>query len=716
MADNRDSRLSDRPATTIAYNQWLAYKRDFLDPSGAVGVLEQARKFYKGDQYEESSYQDLPKPCLNLCKESIDRITAKVTGTKRHVSFYADTDDKNLNKLDSFYEFQLNQMDDETKIDSMARTAFTDGTAVVFTAYDADTIGIDGLYKGFLSRKLIPFERTFWSDPFEPDPQKQRYLGYYMDMDVSAVKELIEGDEKLKAEKEKLIVDEGYFTSHSLSDDLPDVKRVRVYVRFFRIKNEVYFELATMYCNIYENPHALNPRLNERAIKEKVKEYEKKNSDRLGGLKDPTPTRILDFEVDPSRYTIFSKVIEAAAGDYEKEKSKFSRYPVTVYSPISLEDCILGLSFCSMLINNQKIVNYVYLLCILIMQNHAMPKILAKPDAMAGQTYDTTPNQIIVDYSSPQSRGGTPWGITRLSSGDAVNSNLIDFVERFIAMVRKIFGFENLDATNYSSDISGYAYSQMQQQMNLVLEIPQKLLWLAVKENARTDLMYFKHYVDSATFFERVSDAEYDLNDEYRELSQKMVMEGKTNKPKDTVLEKSKKVNAVKIDKSLFDSAFTVNIDVEQGIAGSELTESQHFNQLIGYIAQGNISADILKIIVENDPSLTAKTRASIKASIESLSVSQLAIKDQQIQALMTQLKEQGTYSEYLLKVIDMQKRKQQATEQAASDQSKVAAQLIKGAQQNTMTESEVKSNNAKGISGGSFSGGQQASQTIYNS
>ena len=66
---------------------------------------------------------------------------------------------------------------------------------------------------------------------------------------------------------------------------------------------------------------------------------------------------------------------------------------------------------------------------------------------------------------------------------------------------------------------------------------------------------------------------------------------------------------------------------------------------------------------------------------------------------------------------------KQKATERAAADQNKVAAKLVqdKDAQAqaaiqssaNSMSESEVKSLNAKGISGGSFSKG--GDETIYN-
>jgi formate-dependent nitrite reductase cytochrome c552 subunit len=136
------------------------------------------------------------------------------------------------------------------------------------------------------------------------------------------------------------------------------------------------------------------------------------------------------------------------------------------------------------------------------------------------------------------------------------------------------------------------------------------------------------------------------------------------------------------------------------------------------YVAQGNIQADLLKVMVENDPGFSAKTRSKMKASLEGLETSQLATKDQQIQQLQQVITELQSYMKFSQQVIKHQQVKQKATEQAAAEQTKVAAEMIKAkdqeqAAQPQMSESEVKSNNAKGISGSSFSKG--GSETIYN-
>ena len=141
--------------------------------------------------------------------------------------------------------------------------------------------------------------------------------------------------------------------------------------------------------------------------------------------------------------------------EYRKAKSKFYRYPVAVFRPYPIEGSILGESAVSLIIANQKIINYTFLLILLIMQSHAMPKILTKPSALNGQTYDNSPNQILTDYTPITEYNG--WGITRLSSGDAVNSNLIEIGSSMLKLTRNINGFDDL-VSNVTNDTSGYAY------------------------------------------------------------------------------------------------------------------------------------------------------------------------------------------------------------------------------------------------------------------
>lgn len=701
---------------TIPYLQCQRYQGDFLYAANVINTLKECREFYYGKQYVDGYASDTPKPVMNICKEGVEKIAAKLTGTKRHVSFLADKPGEDLVKMDRFYEFQQGIMDDEAHIDEITRVGLIDGAAVSFTAYDRDTLKAQGIYEGYLKRHIVPFEQCFFSDPYQPDPQEQRYLGYWFDMDVAAAKALIEADGEERELKEELIASDG-----SAEGRQKDADTVRVYTRFFKCGGEVFFELATQYCYLTSHPHSLNPKYGGGKFAEGLK---KEGEKYIRGCAQKGDYSVLDYDTDPQRYVIFEKAVRAKQGSFSKEKSKFSRYPISIFRPYPSGDCIIGQSFVSMIIPNNKLINYFYLMSALITQNHAMPKILVKPSALGNQVYDTSPNQILVDYSLLQENGGSGWGITRLPGSDAVNSNLLAQANDLIERTRQVYGFANLEGSNFSSDTSGYAYSQMVKQTNLVLEIPQRRLWRFVKENARTDLMYFRHYIDEARYYVRRDPEEVALNEDYRTMAQALIDRGQNPVIQPgTVLPRTGDSEWVKVDSKFFDADFTIDMEVEQGIAGSELTESQHFNQIMGYVAQGNMPANLLKVLINADPAISNKTRSRVLTSIEQLEVSQVSQLKARIEQLEQTLRTCQQYMQYSQDVVKSLQAKQKATERAAADQNKVAAKLVqdKDAQAqaaiqssaNSMSESEVKSLNAKGISGGSFSKG--GDETIYN-
>ena len=701
-----------KPGETTAYLQAKRYREQFLIPGGILDALRERRRFFRGNQYVEGYSPNSPKPTLNLVQEGVTKIAAKIVGTKRHCSFISDKDDDALEKLDEFYEHQSLKMGREMTIADSTMVALIDGTSVTFTSFDSDTLGTEGLYKGFLKDIVVPFEDTFWSDPWRDDPQEMRYLGFFLDMEVGAAKELIEGDDKTKALKSKFVARENFFVGEPPYefDKVIDSDLTRVYVRFFRENGEVYFECATQYVNLTDHPHALNPMVTEKKLETLRKEME-------GDEASSKRRAVDDYATDEAKYTLFTDPVSETHEGYKAKRRKFSRYPVSVCIPYPElpRHCILGRSLAAMIIPNQKLYNYCYLLVALIMQYHAMPKWVAKPNALGSQTIDNTPNQVIIDYSSLQEIGGSGFGITRMSSGSAVNSNLLEIGDTIAGNTRFILGFANLEASGTDVD-SGYEYAQRMKQINLPLEIPQMHVWKYCGELARTDLMYFTHYIDNAKFYRVRSDAELSLNENYRVMSQNMINTGKSALPSGTVLPKSRRIEVESLDSNFFDSEFDVVVDVEQGIAGSELTESQHFNQIWTYIAQGNLTADKIKMLIQGDPAISRKTRAKISASLEELETSQIAQKDQQIQALQEAIQELQQYMQFSQRVIKSQQAKQKATEQAAADQNKVASELIKNQASsglNQMSESEVKSNNAKGISGGSFSKG--GGNSIYN-
>lgn len=669
---------------TTAYQCYERYNEGFFRANSIGSHLKEYRDFFYDRQYENVS-KKVPQPTLNVCREYVEKSCAKLLETPYHITFTADDDSKNLNQLENFYEYQMKQIDDD-KIDyQIIMNGLIDGIGVTFTTYDKDTYGAKTKFRGFIKRAVIPFEQTFYENPYISDIQDQAYVGYFYRMSISAVKAILENPTK---ERLELIVPEDYFLVDKYNTENLDNKQINVYCRLFRIDGEVVFELATKYCDLFEHPHYLNPAKNE----SKLKNMKKSNEDK----------HVEDYEkLDSTKYAIFEK---ATKGNNEKEKKKFNRYPVSIFCPRPRANSIIGESPLKGIIPTQKTINYNLQQIMLIEQSHSMPKILAKPEALKNQIYDTSPNQIITDYT-PITRG-VQWGITRLSSGDAINSNIIGLTTTFIELVRQINGFENLTAS-VSNDISGYAFQQMNAQANLMLEQPQKRFWEYKRENARSDLLYFKHYVDEASYYEVRSDSEVAYQENFRAMSQDIVNSGQdTTIPQGQILPNVKQVIKRDIDNSFFDKDFEVSIEVESGIASSTITESQHYKEVFQYIAAGNLRPDMIRVMVENDPAFSKRLRQRVIKSIDSASMTALARKDEElnqakqlINTLTQKLKESNANTESI-------KERYKALEKASQENAKMNAEFVKLARNkgNLKTESEVKSDNAKGISGGSFS------------
>lgn len=697
MADNEQRK------ETVPYKCYKRYRDTFYNKSNLDEVLKENRDFYSGRQYSDMP-SNMPKPTFNICREGVEKIMAKILETKSAIQFIADMDTENLQTLDNFYEYQMKEIDDDEITAMVCKMGLIDGMGVSITAYDDDTIGSNSQFRGFLKREVIPFENTYWENPYTSDEQDQQYWGYVMPMEVSAVKAICEGD-RSDEELNRLLAPEyeqlSTTNSEKLASDI-DGNVINVYTRFFRLDGEVYFELATQFCDIYEHPHALNPRLNEEKIKKAKEEYLKSLEKEEEQSQDK---EIRDYIFDPSKYTLFTKAKKSNDKELKKSKSKFYRYPVSIYKPYPQHGSIVGESFVSQIVANQKIINYIFLMIILIMQNHAMPKILTKPDALRNQVYDTSPNQILVDYTPIQS--GVQWGITRLQSGDAVNSNLIEIGNNVLKLTRNINGFDDLTAS-VTADTSGYAYQQMVQQANVTIQQPQKRLWRYLKNNARTDILYFKHYIPSAKYYIRLDDASYELNENYRQMAQGVIDSGSVPSLNKEILPQTQRVQVKDIGEEMFDSDFNVTIDVEQGIASSQLSESQHYQNVFQYIASGNLDADKIRLMVENDPAFSAKTRSRVLKSLEALENSQLQVKNDEItqlkqmcEQLVAQLNQSKQQIDYLGA---RDKARNQAFKQSIDENKAAVEAFANQPQQGLMTESEVKSQNAKGKSGGSFS------------
>lgn len=645
---------------------WLCGKR-YLD------VLRECRKFYFGDQYAKN-IPNIPRPMLNLCREKVSKIAAKIVGTPFSVMFYSDVDDDKMKSLEDFYDYQMLQMKDKEFTDMVATRAYIDGVCFVYTAYDSDTLGVRGMYRGYLKRRIIPVEQMFVENPYEQDIQAQQYVGYSFETSVGAAKELIRGSDTFRKRAEALLMaDNTPETGGRHTDD----DRITLVNRFYRDNDgEVCFMVSSQYADLFESPQYLNPAIRAKnpgvgegsELDKEISDYEN-----IG-------QRRIDISAVPERQT---------EGGYRREQGRFWLYPFTYFAPDPdlIDMTMLGQSGVYELIENQKVTNYNYLLATMIVQNYAIPKTLVKPGALKGQVINNDPAQVLVDYSIASTG---QWGIKKLEA-QATSPELLNFNSMFVNETRQIGGFANL-ASDTASDTSGYALQQVKQEMNLSLEIPQRRLWDYKKENARVDLMYFKHYIDSAYYFVRMDDSEYQLQSRYREMGADIASISGQPKPPDV-----RGTYRREITNDDFMGDWQVVIDAEQGIGHSEISESQHFNQVFQYVASGNLDPELVMAFVNSDPGFSRRVRRDLKAGMEVAETSQIAQKNaeieqykQVIENLSGQIKEYGQQIQYMN--MQVKAYKKATTENAKLNQAVATA--------SAKSEGQVKSDNARGLSG----------------
>lgn len=673
---------------------WLAYQRyqKFLDSANFFNVIRENRRFCRGDQYDEGMDPSIPKPMMNICFEYIEKVSAKLLDTPYAVEFNTDSDE-DLHKLDEYYRFNMEQINDRDTLVDVCKAGLRDGVGCAFTIHDEDTYGIHGLYRGCEIRKYIPIEDVFFANPYCDDPQRQEYLGYVMKISVDEAKRLCENKEC-----EDLIVPDRWDMTKEYSPENIAFDTCTLITRFFRDeKGEVCFECATQYCDLYKKPHYLNPSRND---EKNWTEDEKKQ----------------DYKsMAPEKADIQAPLRKESASEYNERMGKFNRYPFSWFRPYPIPNTVLGESVLKQLIPNQKQSNFINMMAMLNFQNHSMGKWAVQDEALAdGQVIDNDPSQVIrvkARFNQPISSLVHRFEPSN-TSGEQINQGAMVASES-----RQVFGFNNLTSEGNMNDVSGFALQQAQKQQNLVLQIPQERLWNYIRDNAKTDLLFFKFYIDEAKYFVKLSEGEIFNEENYRQMAQQ-VIQAKASMGNQGVadiakanggsleLPKVKRVREETIKNSEFLHDFDVSVTVIQGVAGSQISESQHYTQVMQFVMSGNAPAEMVMAWIQCDPAFSPKVKANLKNMLEAVQNGQLAQKDAEIEQLRGYVRDLMNNLKSIGQQVDYQNQQLEAYKKAVKENARLNQTLMQASQERSsqpLTEGEVKSNNSRGVEGTSF-------------
>lgn len=705
--------MSDQTKTTIAYQLYRLYEQ-FQNEKNLIKYTEQAQNFYNGKQYSSPNSNNMIRVTMNIIQMCVKTKASKICGTPIYLTFTADDMKTDTTALRQFDEYNYNKMKMPSHNYQSAINGLVNGTEIVYMPWDKDDTSYKGIYRGGLNLEHIDPRNFAVANPYINDIQRQKWVMIWEDYDVAAILDLLEGKspEEKKKKRDLIINDEDYETYKN--KEVVNHKLIKMFTRFFRVNGEVYYMCSTENVDLFAYPHPLSRKVSMKAIKAVVDEYNEKMKNRKDD--DVQTDQVQDFKIDYEDLLMNTNLSERFTDSkYSDEKEKFSLYPFAVWVPHQENRSFYGHSDVEDLMSTQRALNFNLSMISKCAENNAYNKIFAKKDALGDQIITNEPSQVIYDLSNFTNG----WGV-KMAESQPMPNGLMEFSNSLLAMTRIVYGFnEVLDGSISNQDISGYAIQQMIKQANTSIEQQQQLFWQFQEDMAAIRLMYYKHYVDSARYTTELSDSEYEGQEQARQILKKGMDNGLTLQSiPEEYQEEAKELlgtetHKTKVREFKNEDIWGVNIDIAidavQGLADSKLVEQQTFDNLILNNGMSNISPTLLSLYLQASPSISPRTKAALKNVVKNLEQSEneqlkkqleeLAMNTQQIIMYAKNLEAKNGYqSEYLKNLQTEFATKINAMNRINTGLMK-ELDKTKGAT-GEATEGEVKSNNAKGVSG----------------
>lgn len=696
---------------TIEYQLYLK-DRDFKRQSNFIKYVQEARNFYNGNQYPSDNPNNYIRVTMNIVAFCVNLKASKINGTSTYIQFTCDDDSVDCVHLEEFDEYNRKKMDETTNNFQANINGFTDGTAISYIRFDEDDTSYKGIYKGGLVEEQIDILRFAVANPYVKELQNQKWVMFWVDSEVGAVRDLVEReDEEERKKAQALVVPDNYDDVNSNPDynrENITHKVCTVFTRYFKINGEVYYMMSTKNVNLFEYPHPLSTIIQDKYIEEMkkmVKKHSKENQ-------EEDSSKVYDLAID------YEDMINQLPDpepmedeEYEEIKEKFSLYPFARYVPTEISNSFYGKSDVKELIPSQKAINYQLSMQVKCSENNAYNKIFAKPDALQGQEITTDPGQVLYDYS----KGINGWGV-KFAESQPMPTGMMDFTERFLSMVRIVYGFNDvMDGSSSTSDMSGYLYQQMVKNANTPLEQIQKQFWKYLKDKAAIRLTFYKFFVDTAKYSVTMEDFEWEEQENARKILLNMATAKgnlNVNSNGEMNLEQLKKptskTRVVTMTRdNFYGKNFDIGIDVMQGTQNSELAESQMWDTLIMNGGIQNMQPETLAMYLEASPKISKRTKAALKSCVRKLEKSENEQLRQQLNEILQKASQLADYTKQLENRSNYQGQYIDNLTKEFTNKLNTAQHYLNNVnkqyastQGQKMSEGEAKSNASRGVSG----------------
>lgn len=707
MANTQTS--NPKELTRTIESQLFDLDQSFKKGSNLVSYIDEAQRFYNGDQYPNSNNKNMIRITLNICSFSVNIKASKICGTPIYLKFVSDNPNIDCTALRQFDEYNCNKLHLDTNNYQTCLNALVNGSEVTLIRWDPDDTTYKGIYKGGLKEEHIDLRNFAVADPYIDDIQNQEWAMFWDDYPYGSVKELIEGkDEKEKKEKIRLLKKDCGIPEDYKDETSMNTKLVRMFTRFYRIDGEVYFNCATDNVNLFAYPHPLSKKVAKEFIKKVVEEYKRSVASQKPD-EDGRPVKDLkiDYE-DIVSFAVEKKMFSTK--DYKKIKEKFYLYPFAVFKPYSINRSFYGRSDVKNLIPIQRGLNFIVSMVLKCAENNAYNKIIVKPKALGNQTITNEPSQVLVDNSEFTNT----WGI-KFAETQPLPNGLLDFADKIFSLARVIYSFNDvMDGSITNQDMSGYMLQQMIKQSNTTIEQQQKLFWVYNEEKAAIRVMYYKHYVDQAKYAYSISDAEYEGEEQARNIIYNILSSGQKlplypDAKKEDFANKTHKdkIGTIK-GEDLYGSDFDISFEAVQGLNDSKLVDQQIWDNLFLNGGLQNVDPEVLEMYLSVAPNISPDTKTSLKKVVENLKYSKYKQLQAQYQQLLQENQNLKNYSSQLEAANGYYSQYNKNLTAEFSDKINNANKIImalnkdlqKQGQTGVMSPGEVKSHNSTGTSG----------------
>ena len=621
--------------------------RRFKDEKNVIKYIDEAQDFYNGNQYPNENYNNMIRVTLNICSFAASIKASKVAGTPIYLTYTADDNTTDCIALQRFDEYNQMKMNLNTNNYQAALNGFVNGTEITYIRWDDDDTSYKGIYKGGLVEEHIDLRNFAVANPYIHSIQAQEWVMFWEDYALEAVKNMVDEPDDLKRAHKLEILEQELDSEEDNYKNKDNInhKLVRVFTRFFRKEGEVFFECSTDNVNLFDSPKPLSRKLSQAYVD---KLFEIKDEEEY--IKESTD-KIIDYDIDSEDIPVGSLTKEDLSfEEYKKIKEKFNLYPFAVYRPYLQNRFFYGRSDIKSLIPIQKGMNFSYSMMLKCIENNAYNKIFAKSDALGDQVITNEPSQVLYDYSSFTNG----WGI-KFAESQPLPNGLMDFADRMLGTTRVVYGFNDvMDGSIRNQDMSGYMLQQMIQQSNTSILQQQQLFWDYNVDMAEIRLLYYKHYVDKAKYTYERSDAEYNDEEQARQVLYKASLAGQglpanpNAKPED--FEKPTHKTLVKEfdTKDLYGVSFDIAIDALQGTNDSKLIEQQTWDNLLLNGGIQNISPDILEMYLECSPNISQRTKTSLRTVVDNLKKGEISRLQESLNQLSGETQELMNYTKNL--------------------------------------------------------------------